>query len=75
MEKKLAEQEKITNKILNEKEQLEKQLASEKKTFLTTADKLNNYVSELEQKLVNLQVNEEQQAKVQQASLPFNPNK
>lgn len=75
LEKKLAEQEKITNKTLNEKEQLEKQLTREKQTFLTTADKLNNYASELEQKLVSLRVNEEQQARVQQANLPLSANK
>jgi len=62
--KQLAEQEKITSKILNEKEQLEKQLANEKQIFLTTAEKLNNYVSQLEEQLTNLQ-NNNQEAKIE----------
>ncbi|CAG8547374.1 12628_t:CDS:2 [Ambispora gerdemannii] len=48
LEQQLIEQEKITNKVLKENEQSEKQLANEKQTFLTTAEKLNNYISQLE---------------------------
>lgn len=59
LEKQLTEQEKITNKALKEKEQQEKQLANEKQTFLTTANKLNNYISQLEEKLTQIQTNEQ----------------
>ncbi|CAH1756383.1 10384_t:CDS:1 [Entrophospora sp. SA101] len=64
LEQQLIEQEKITNKVLKEKEQQEKQLASEKETFLTTAGKLNNYISQLEEKLAQTSINK-QEAKIE----------
>jgi len=59
LEQQLIEQEKITNKALKENEQQKKQLASEKETFLTTAGKLNNYISQLEEKLAQVQINKQ----------------
>ncbi|CAI2186708.1 4791_t:CDS:2 [Funneliformis geosporum] len=64
LEQQLIEQEKITNKVLKGKEQQEKQLANEKETFLTTANKLNNYISQLEEKLAETSINE-QEAKIE----------
>ncbi len=60
LEQQLIEQEKITNKVLKEKEQQEKQLASEKETFLTTANKLNKCISQLEEKLAQVQINKQE---------------